>query len=225
MARKPLIRTATGYYHITVRVNHKDVFPLPLGECWKIFLYLLSEIGAKFGADVHAFVLMSNHYHLMLSTPLLNVDKVMKYVNREATRAIGSKSGLCNHVFGARYHWTLTYNPANTAHVLKYIYRNPVKAELVRRVEDYPYSSVAVYWDSSNIPFIRPPRELTYDGDPECVLRWLNEPLGSEQEDLIRRAGRKREFKFTNDPAHQAAIQGIPEFPFRKSIHTPFSIC
>ena len=217
MPRKTLIRTSAGAYHVTSRVNHRLNFPIPLSECWEIFMELLRKVTDKLSAEIHAFVLMSNHYHMLLTAPLLNIDVIMKYLNREATRTISAKTGLINHIFGARYRWSLTYGSADTSHVLKYIYRNPVKAGLVKRVEEYSYSTVLSIRSKEAFSFLCPPTRLLpkfCSEDPEKILRWLNEPLKKEQEALLRKAIRRKEFKFNNDSRYQGVISNIPAPPW-----------
>jgi len=216
MPRKRLIRTSHGRYHVTARVNHKYEFPLPVREVWEIFLTLLGRVDGQLQARVHAFVLMSNHYHLFLSTPLKNLDSIMKYLNREATRKISSRTGLINHIFGARYSWSLTYVNRNDAHVLKYIFRNPAKAGMVKRVEDYPFSTLSGFLREREFPFLHFPEGLhpSQTAEKASILRWLNEPLSKEQDELVRKAVRRKEFQFPVNPSYQSLIDNLPPHPW-----------
>ena len=217
MPRKPLIRTKTGIYHVSARVNHRANFPLPLSECWNIFLKLIAVANEKWEAKVHAFVLMSNHYHMMLSTPRGNIDAIMKHFNREATRTFAKRANLVNHIFGARYHWTISTEQAAVAHVLKYVYRNPVKAGLVKNVEDYPFSTLPFLTDKKRYPSLHPIACLDphrAHGGPDEVIRWLNIPLKKEQDELIRKAMKRAEFAFPASRRYRRAIDNIPKNPW-----------
>jgi len=217
MSRKRLIRTANGIYHVTSRVNRKEPFPLPKKECWPIFKSLLGEIDEKFGVAIHAFVLMSNHYHLLISTPLSNIDSAMKVFNQESTRLINTRSGLENHLFGDRYHRSLIDSCYGAAHVLKYIYRNPAKAKMVDLVEEYPYSTIHGFTDKKRFPFLKSIRGLEIDrayGGVRGVLNWLNIPLTSEQHSLVRKAVRRQTFKFPTSKRYKRIENELPEPPW-----------
>src|SRR5207237_1433286 len=128
-------------YHITNRANNKEWFYIPIKETWKIFCEILSRASRMYGAEIHTFVLMSNHYHLLVTTPLGNLDLFMRYFQTEACRAIQERAARKNHVFGGRYKWTILGGSAAVAYAYKYILRNPVRARIAENVESYPYSS------------------------------------------------------------------------------------
>lgn len=142
MPRRKLIRQNTFPYHVTTRTNNKDWFKIPLCDVWDIckeaFIYSLKRRQVV----VHCFVLMGNHYHLLMTTPESNIDEFMKYFNLRLSQLISKESRVINHKFSNRYKWTIVDNQKYLKHVYRYIYQNPVRARLVVNPLEYPYSSL-----------------------------------------------------------------------------------
>ena len=110
MPRRPLIETEQFPYHVTSRSNNKEWFYLPLKECWEIFCNQLVETSSKYNVNIYAFTLMSNHFHLILSTPQANLGEVMRHFLTGVSKAIQFKAKRINHIFGSRYKWSLLQN-------------------------------------------------------------------------------------------------------------------
>src|SRR5690606_22174225 len=133
MPRKPLLYIHEYPYHVTARSNNKEWFYIAKSLLWEIFISELNSHKEKFGIRIHAFVLMDNHYHLLLSTRgEFYLGEVMQSLQRSIARKINSEAQRINHVFGGAYKGCLINNPIYYAHVVKYIYRNPIKAGLVQ---------------------------------------------------------------------------------------------
>lgn len=199
MSRKNLIRTRDFPYHVTARVNNREIFPLPLDKGWK---YLTTELYNQIlisELEVHAFVLMPNHFHLIAQTCGKFLDEVMQMLISSLTRIINTRTNRCGHLFGSRYHWSLIDNPTYYAHALKYTYRNPVKAGFCNMVEDWPFSTLSGLFGFVPLPF-----PVIYKGSyiQHCVpenlwtqLNWLNTAYSSEESDALRKALRRKLFK------------------------------
>ncbi len=207
MPRKHLYRTSEFAYHVTNRSNNKEWFYIPIEECWEIFCYILGKTSAKYGVYLHQLVLMSNHYHLLLSTPDCNIDVAVQYFQSQVARIIQSRANRINHIMGTRYKWTVLDSPYSLAYVYKYICRNPVRAGIAEKVEDYRFSSLYKdqfptaegfnsYWKF--IPRTQPER-----------LKWLNVPTPKEQEELIGRALRRCHFKFSSHSNLQPYLRDL----------------
>ncbi len=195
MGRQPLIRTSNFPYHVTVRSNNRDWFYLPIDHVWSIFNAYLFKTQEQFNVEIHAFVLMSNHIHLLLTTPGANLDVAMKYFLRESCRSVNRTAGRINHLFGGPYKWSLIGDPVYYRHAYKYVYRNPVKAGVCSRIENYPFSTRG---KGPTLVIMTPSR---FDAAlPESrLLEWLNVGYSKEEDDCVRRALRRREFKFAPD--------------------------
>jgi REP element-mobilizing transposase RayT len=199
MPRKKYFPTDQFPYHVTARSHNQEWFDLPMIEVWDIFSRYLYFITLAYGVRIHSFVLMNNHFHLLVSTPNANLSEAMNYLLREASKAINRETGNINQVFGGPYHWTLIKNRLHYQHAYKYVYRNPVEARICRRVEKYPYSSLRGIMGFDRLPF--PAFDnMNLITDPGRQLSWLNEPFPtSEFLDEIRQALRSREFELPSD--------------------------
>lgn len=208
MARKLLIRTSESPYHITGRSNNKDFFYIDLKMLWEIFMQAMEQAETLFNCDFHAFVLMSNHYHLLVSTPDNNIDKVMEHIQREVAKQANRKSARINHFFGGPYKWSLIYEENYYWNAVKYIFRNPIRAGICTTVADYKYSSLnnshkKIQWQMVDF-FNDKTKPITLDND------WLNEPFFNEIEEAIRLALRRKEFKIPRDDTGYRATLDTP---------------
>ena len=190
MPRKNLIKTNVYFYHVTTRSNHKEWFKLPLPQVWDIAIKSFEQAQINAPSVVSQFVLMSNHYHLLIRTPNLDLDVFMYYFNKTFSNELRKRSGSINRMFGSRYKWSLIKNDAYFFNVFKYIYQNPVRASTVKRCEDYPYSTY--YYSSRNItlPFLFTP--LTH---LENEHQFINNLFETDVVDAITKGLRKTSFK------------------------------
>lgn len=191
MPRAKLIETSDYPYHIQNRSNNREFFYLP-NEClWPIFLECLKGLQEMYGCRIHSFVLMTNHYHLIISTPRSNLGASMKYFHREVARNANRIAGRINHFFGGRYKWSLISTELYYWNALKYVFRNPVRAGICEDVRGYSHSSLNrsldFKWELSDF-FLDPTREV------DLNLEWLNEPFQTEIEEAIGKSLRRREF-------------------------------
>jgi putative transposase len=193
MARKLLIRTSKSPYHVTGRSNNKDFFYLDLETLWQIFMIAMKKSETLFKCDFHGFVLMSNHYHLLISTPFNNIDKVMEHLQREVAKKANHKSARINHFFGGPYKWSLIYDESYYWNAVKYIFRNPIRAGICDEVTKYPYSSLNRASKDLDWKMV----DFFHNKSKPIILdnAWLNEPFMNETEETIRLALRRKEFK------------------------------
>jgi REP element-mobilizing transposase RayT len=186
-------------FHVTARSNNKDWFSIPIESCWRIFQQHLVEFSNRYHVEIHSFVLMSNHFHLLVTTPDKNLGQAMRYLMTEVSRDIARAAGRINHVFGGRYKWSWLVTEQSIAYVYKYIFRNPVRAGITARVELYPFSSLNMTSNSAGgIPICE---RLDWDFMPKDFttrLNWLNSPSVKE-ELLIKQALRRAKFTFSCD--------------------------
>lgn len=172
MPRKNLIRSQIHPYHVTTRSNNKEWFTLSMPQMWKICLDGLKRANERHPVKIHAFVLMQNHYHLMLTTPDANVDKFMYELNYHISRTVRIRTKRINHVFGQRYKWSLIETRGYHLNVIRYVYQNPLKKNLAIRCEDYPYSTLFYYVRKIDLGF---PLTEPLMGESPLVLDWFNQ--------------------------------------------------
>lgn len=200
MPRKPTPITSDLPYHLTARSNNREWFYLPIPDVWQIFANTLAIVCERYELQVIAFVLMTNHYHLLAQFPQANMGEAMNYLQREISRAIGKNSNRINHVFGGPYKASLIAHTPYLKHVYRYIYRNPVEANLSHSVQDYAFSTFQNLYEDSAPPFsLRDDLALNWAPIPvnlEERAEWLNFKETPETLELIRRALRRTTFRF-----------------------------
>lgn len=195
MPRKPIIRSNEHYYHLVGRSNNKEFFDLPLVEVWQILSGQLGKLQKQFDLKIAAFVLMSNHFHLILLTPVEDIDWVMFYFMKDTTKIINKKSGRINRIYGSRYKGCLIDNQHYLLSAYKYVYLNPVRAGLTSRAQDYEYSTLNV---SIALPFkieeIVPLALQSRNRELEC--RWINETFSQDEVSSIKTGLSKSKFSY-----------------------------
>ena len=115
-----------------------------------MFLDVLEAACARTGWLCHAFVLMGNHYHLVLETPEPNLVAGMAWVQNTYTRRHNVRHKLWGHLFGGRYKAVLVDAEAGDyfATLVDYVHLNPVRAGMVRLeegLESFRWSSLGSY--------------------------------------------------------------------------------
>ncbi len=159
-------------------------------DVWQIFSNQLYFISIAFDVRIHAFVLMSNHFHMLLATPLANLSEAMCHFMRETSKELTTRSNRLNQTWGARHRASLIggYNYYQQAY--KYIYRNPVSAGIETKVEDYKYSSLRGLLGKEHLGF--PVYDLQLTCDVENTLEWLNYSPKEEDRLMVGRALRRQ---------------------------------
>jgi putative transposase len=150
MARPLRIEYAGATYHVMARGNQgRPIFQDDQDRRW--FLQTLGEACGKTGWRVHAYVLMGNHYHLLLETPEANLVNGMKWLQGTYTQRHNGRHQVFGHLFQGRYK-AVPVEAANAGYletVSTYIHLNPVRAGLIEpgkgKLKDYRWSSYPLY--------------------------------------------------------------------------------
>ncbi len=195
MPRKIIPASADYPYHVTARSLNRSPFPVAIEAMWELmqdYLFLTSHL---YRLQIQSFVLMPNHFHLLVRTPDANIGAAMNYFMRESARETSRLSLRINQTYGARHHKTLVSDERYFFDVYKYVYRNPVRAGLVGRVEEYKYSTLYGLMGLAHlaIPVVEDTILFNEEFD-EDTLRWLNSEPGEGLEDEIRQGLRHAEF-------------------------------
>ena len=140
MARPIRIEYEGALYHVTSRGNAGgDIFLDD--DDRKRFLKTLSEVVKRYYWIVHAYCLMSNHYHLLVETPQGNLSTGMRQLNGVYTQRFNLRHGRVGHLFQGRYKAFLVEKESYLLELSRYIVLNPVRAGIVPSPEDWPWSS------------------------------------------------------------------------------------
>ncbi|MBE7503599.1 MAG: transposase [Verrucomicrobiales bacterium] len=126
MARPLRIQVAGGWYHVTSRGNRREAI-YRTDTDRRRFLGLVAELPERSGLEVHAFVLMDNHYHLVVRTPEPNLGEAMHWLHVSYTSRFNWAHRQCGHLFQGRYKAVLIEDPGGVAAVARYVHLNPVR--------------------------------------------------------------------------------------------------
>lgn len=170
MARLPRLTLAGYPHHIILRGNNRQAIFMDSADHQRM-LALLQNHAKEQGVQVHAYVLMSNHLHLLL-TPLQNdnLPKMMQAVGRSYVLYFNKRHGRSGTLWEGRYRSALIQTERYLLACMAYIDLNPVRAGMVAQSADYPWSSHGhyigrqseawltphpLYWEMGNTPFAR----------------------------------------------------------------------
>jgi putative transposase len=184
MGRKNLIRASYLPYHVTARTNNKEWFDLPLCEVWLLIQNALKEAEEIHHVEIVSFVLMGNHYHMLLITPESNLDSFMYEFNKRLSLKIRKSTGRINKIFGGRYKWCLIQSQNYFLNCYRYVYQNPVRAGVVEKCEDYPYSTLRAVL--GKVHFSVPVHDK-YGFKDDYGLMWLNKKLDIVEIDELKK--------------------------------------
>jgi len=144
MARPLRIEYPGAFYHITSRGNErKDIFKSARDR--EKFLSYLASSTERYGAEIHVYCLMTNHYHLLLKTPLGNLSQIMRHINGAYTAYFNTRRQRDGHLFQGRYKAIVVDVDEYAGELSRYIHLNPVRADMVEVPEEYQWSSYQYY--------------------------------------------------------------------------------
>ncbi len=157
MARKVRIQYPDAVYHVMSRGDQReDIFR----SDWDRYRFLdtLEEACDRSGFFVHSYVLMSNHYHLLLETPEGNLVEGMRWLQGTYTIRFNIRNNLVGHVFQGRYKAIpVDADRSDYFRLLSnYIHLNPARARLLNgekpSLSSYPWSSYRSFLSSKPLP-------------------------------------------------------------------------
>jgi putative transposase len=144
MGRPLRIEYPGALYHVTSRGNEKKKIFRDEADQVR-FLKILGDYHDRYGILIHAYVLMDNHYHLILELPRGNLLKVMHGLNSAYTGYFNRRYGRSGHLFQGRYKAIVVDKENYLLQLSRYVHLNPVRAGMVKRPEQYPWSSYRGY--------------------------------------------------------------------------------
>lgn len=205
MARLPRLSVAGHAHHVVQRGNDgQAIFRDEVDR--RQMLQLLETQAREHRVALHAYVLMDNHVHLLLTPATAEgLPKMMQAVGRRYVRWFNDRHGRSGTLWEGRYRATVIEAERHLLPCMAYIDLNPVRAGLVAQAADYPWSSHthyigqradrlvtphALYWALGNTPFAR---EAAY-------TRLVAEGLSQQQQEAL------------TDSAFKGWALGGPEF-------------
>ena len=208
MPRRPTILQSDFPYNISSRCINREWFNLPMPVVWEIFREELINTHNKLNLVIHSFVLMSNHYHLLASTPESNISQCMQAFKQNTSRRLTREGNRINQTFAGRYFKCIIQHENFLRSVYKYNYRNPVTAGICTNVEEYPYSTLQdlIGNKKSNIPI-----EDHIFENTTTTLKWLNTPPPMDKLEAVRFGSKKMYFESKKRRSDNSPIISIDE--------------
>jgi putative transposase len=178
MARPLRIEFADAVYHVTSRGNGRQKIFLD-GQDNRKFLELFGKTIERFNWICHAFCLMVNHYHLMIETPDANLSKGMHYLNATFCQAHHRRHDTVGHLLQGRFKAIVVDRESYLLELARYVVLNPVRAGLVGRPEDWPWSSFRA---TAGLPVSEESEESEF-----LTTAWLLGQFGPDESTARRR--------------------------------------
>ncbi|WP_294771744.1 transposase [uncultured Rhodoferax sp.] len=170
MARLPRLTLAAHPHHVVQRGNNRQPICLDAAD-FQTLKDVVAESAKRYHVAIHAFVLMDNHFHLLVTPPTDDaLPKMMQALGRSYVRYFNDRHQRSGTLWEGRYRSTLIDAERYLLPCMAYIDLNPVRAGLVHQAADYPWSSYAHYagsrpdklltphplvWGLGNTPFAR----------------------------------------------------------------------
>lgn len=144
MGRKPTVEFRGCVYHIIQRGNNRE-YIFRKQEDKKMLLEVFLKYRDIFGYRILGYVIMDNHYHVIMKTENEPVSKVMQRINTDFARSYNKTKKRSGHVYEKRYKGILVKDDSYLLSLLRYVHQNPVKANMCKVVSDYKWSSDLIY--------------------------------------------------------------------------------
>ena len=168
MPRPLRIEYPGAIYHAMSRGNGRQRI-FKDRQDYQMFLATLAQACDKTGWQIHAWCLMSNHFHAVIETPQPNLVTGMKWLLGVYTKRFNIRHKTCGHLFAGRYK-ALPVDHSGTGYlrtVCDYVHLNPVRAKLIKpraALESYPWSSYRQYLVRNRPPWLRVDRLMGETG-------------------------------------------------------------
>jgi putative transposase len=129
-----------GLYHVTSRGNRRcEIYRDEADR--KYFLGLLANVVERFSWLLHAYCLMTNHYHVVVRTPLANISRGMQRLNSMHAQWFNWRHGCTGHLFQDRFYSADVEEQSHFVELSRYVVLNPVRASIVDHPAAYTWSS------------------------------------------------------------------------------------
>lgn len=117
-----------------------------------MWLEVFGQVCRRFNWVCHAWCQMTNHYHLVIETPEANLAQGMRQLNGVYTQRFNRAHERVGHVFQGRYKAILVERDSYLLELARYVVLNPLRARMVRRLENWPWSSYPATCGQAPVP-------------------------------------------------------------------------
>ncbi|NLB54017.1 MAG: hypothetical protein GX808_13920 [Syntrophomonadaceae bacterium] len=149
MGRKPRVEFKGAIYHVIKRGNNRDYIFDQRKDKESLLRYIkyAKEDG---GFNLMGYVIMDNHYHMIIQTQEKPLNKIMLTINNRYSKDYNKRHNRSDHVFGGRYKGILVLDDKYLFSLLRYIHHNPVRAKICKKIAQYKWSSDHYYRKNIN---------------------------------------------------------------------------
>ena len=151
MARPLRLAVAGGVYHVTARGNERKAIVRDDGDR-ALFVDTLAQMIEQYRVRCHAWVLMTNHYHLLLETPSPNLSLALRHLNGVYTQAFNRRHRRVGHLFQGRFKAIVVEKEAHLLELCRYVVLNPVRAGTVAHPRATAWSSYRATVGEAAVP-------------------------------------------------------------------------
>lgn len=170
MPRKAREKSESGIYHIIMRgINRQSIFEDQ--EDYVKFIQTIQQYKEKSSYAIYAYCLMGNHVHLLLKTGQEPLEQIMRRICGRYVYWYNSKYQRIGNLFQDRFKSEPVEDDAYFLAVLRYIHQNPIKAGMVRNIEQYKWSSFIEYLNKAILVDVDFPLDIFFNGDKEKALK------------------------------------------------------
>lgn len=174
MARPLRIDFPGARHHVMNRASRREAFLHNDAAC-AMAIDVISEVPERFGARVHGYALMPDHFHLMVEVPRGNLSAVMQHVGARITQRYNCAMGFDGPLFRGRFKNRVVLDDAYWQHLLAYLHLNPVRAGLARRPEDCMWSSHNAYIGEALADWLTTEELLAMFGSSANIQRYIED--------------------------------------------------
>ena len=162
------------YYHVYNRGNNKERIFFEANN----YIYFLNKVKTAFENKIEliAYCLMPNHFHLLAFVKEDNaLEEAMQKISTGYTRAINSAYNRTGHLFQGRFKNKIIPNNEYLLHLSRYIFRNPLRAGLVEKLEDWKHSSYHDSISKNESSLIKPQIQIEQFLTIEALKKFVHE--------------------------------------------------
>jgi putative transposase len=178
MPRRLRLQYHGALYHLMARGNGRQDIVRDDDDRRRLLEHLARAV-ARCSWRIYAFVLLSNHLHIVLKTPQPNLARGMQMFLSAYANAWARRHRFCGHVFQGRYRTELVEDESYLWTVTRYVHLNPVRARLVEHPAAWPWSSYPGYADGGG--------RLEWVAYDELLASWGGAFGGADPGDHYRR--------------------------------------
>ncbi len=173
MPRKAREKSSTGIYHVILRgINRQRIFEDD--EDYEKLLETLKDYKEKSSYEIYAYCFMSNHVHILLKEEQEELGTIFRRIGATYVYWYNWKYNRRGHLFQGRYKSETVETDRYFLTVLRYIHQNPLKAGMVKKILEYPWSSYREYMENPKICDIEFTLNL-FSEDREKAMRLFKE--------------------------------------------------